>query len=256
MHSITKLALIGNTSLTLKSVNMILQKKEYKITSIFGLSEDQRIHKVNSVDLKDICDSEKIKLIDDNNWKKFEEICKSDGVKKIICLGDSRIVPSDITTNFEVLGNHGALLPLVQGGASLVWGRMLNVGHWGISIMNIVSEIDAGTILNTKTFSYNADTPQVDFVAKSDNLTVEALEEVLDGKSSAAPNPGWTVRVRKHTDSRQATKILQYCYENRINVYMPPRTLKDSKIETNWGADFKEVFKISNDSPYPMAYDE
>ncbi|HHZ95639.1 MAG TPA: hypothetical protein EYN67_08785 [Flavobacteriales bacterium] len=252
---VTKVAFIGSTILTLKCLKAVLAMSNHEIIIIFGLDKKQRTQKVNAVDLQPICDLHQIELVETNDWQQFRDTCYASQIEKIICMGDSRLVPDFITTEFDVIGNHGALLPLVHGGASLVWGRLLELGHWGISIMQLDAEIDSGDILSTRNFSYEEGITQSDFVKKCDDLTVDALQEVLDGKNAPSENSRWSVRVRKHTDSAAATKILKYCYQNKINVYMPSRTLDDSEINPSWDHDFTERFKRANDSPYPKAYD-
>jgi hypothetical protein len=81
----------------------------------------------------------------------------------VISLGDSRYVPPFIIEKFKVIGNHGAILPSVQGGASLVWGRMLNNGVWGVSLMELDKKIDNGTILKTSSFNYELDSDMNSF---------------------------------------------------------------------------------------------
>ena len=56
-------------------------------------------------------------------------------------------------------------------------------------------------------------------------------------------NKKWIVRVAKHSDSYQATETLKYCLENKIPIYMPPRSPQDGIINENWNKDFIEIFK-------------
>ena len=129
--------------------------------------------------MENYCIRNKILFDESENWENLYDFCKKNGVDKIITLGDSRIVPQKIASSFYVIGNHGALLPQVKGGASLVWGRMLGSGEWGISIMQIDKEIDGGIILNLKKFHYGDSCTEKEFV-KADDLTVAALIEVFN----------------------------------------------------------------------------
>ena len=174
----------------------------------------------------------------------------------IITLGDSRIVPKDVVRNFDVIGNHGAVLPDVQGGASLVWGRILNSGEWGVSVMKIAERIDGGDILKVKTFKYDESTTEEQFTDAADALTVDALVEVLQGDYAVQENKKWKVRVAKHTDSHKAVELLRYCKENNLPVYMPPRTLEDGYLDPSWPPQFIKSFKIANDHPYPKWSEE
>lgn len=223
----------------------------HDVVYVFGIEHGKMQDKVNSVDMSAYCQSKQIILDKSNDWDIFYNFCISNGVGKIITLGDSRIIPKKIVQNFDVIGNHGAILPDVQGGASLVWGRLADTGQWGISIMQIGERVDSGDILKTKSFLYE-EISEESFTEICDNLTIEALVEVLNGDYKMQKNKKWIVRIAKHSDSFQATEVLKYCLENKIPIYMPPRTPQDGIINKNWNKDFIQVFKIANDKPYPQ----
>ena len=223
----------------------------YKITCLFGLPDKDLVGKVNSVKMDSFCTENKIYLDKSNDWDSFHSLCLERCVDMVITLGDSRIVPKKIVDGFEVIGNHGAILPNVQGGASLVWGRMLNNYRWGVSIMRIAERVDGGEILKTKEFSYKPETTEEEFVAISDKIAGELLIEVLKGNFEPKENQRWDIRISKHTDSYRVKEILEYCLENNLSIYLPPRIPEDGKIKSEWPEDFKESFKIANNSPYP-----
>ncbi len=246
-----KIALIGNTLLTFKGLKAIRKLSSHEISFVFGLSNEKRNNKVNSVDLKEYCISNKILFDDSERWENLYKFCKKEGVDKIITLGDSRIVPQKIISSFYVIGNHGALLPQVKGGASLVWGRMLGSGEWGISIMEIEKEIDGGNILNLKKFQYSDSCTEKVFVEKADDLTVSALIEVLTLSIPKIVNTPWDIKLSKNIDSFKAVEILEYAIKNNLSIYMPTRTPLDSLVKKEWSHNFKEVFKLANNTPYP-----
>lgn len=248
---ITKVAITGNTLLTLKCMERIIKLQNYRIISVFGLPKEKLKTKVNSIDLTDFCIRNNIKLFQTDNWDQFYNFCKKEDIDKIITLGDSRIIPKKIVNSFDTIGNHGAILPAVQGGASLVWGRLLNDGEWGISIMKIGEKVDSGDILKVKKFNYEPNITEENFTTIADNLTVEALIDVLMGDYLIMKNKRWAVRVAKHTDSFEATAILKFCKDNKLPVYMPSRTPDDGIVDDTWPLDFISVFKIANNFPYP-----
>jgi len=250
-NSITKVAFTGNTDLTFKCIKAILSESIH-VSAIFGLSDAKLKGKTNHINLVDFCESNGIKLFTSENWEEFKSFCLDDKVDVIITMGDSRIIPKTITDSFYVIGNHGAILPDVKGGASLVWGRLLNNGSWGISIMEIDEGVDTGKVLKTKRFSYSDEMSEEEFVTKCDDLTVDALLEVMSGDHEQGSNRGYDVRVSKHTDSEKAVEILKYCLENNLCVYMPPRTKEDSVIKSSWSDEFIDVFKIAQNKPYPV----
>ena len=169
-----KVGVSGNTKQTLKGLHLLISLG-YEVVFIFGLPDEQLSGKVNSVDLTDFANEHNIHLIKTNNW---EDALVYD-VDKIISLGDSRYVPPFIIEKYKVIGNHGAILPNIQGGASLVWGRMLNNGVWGVSLMELDKKIDNGTILKTASFNYDVDCDMNTFCDKCDDLTIELLKDLL-----------------------------------------------------------------------------
>lgn len=249
-NTITKVAFTGNTKLTYKCLKAV--DRFLEIHAVFGLTEEKLKNKTNYFNLDEYCASKNIHLFKTNNWDAFKIFCDKNDIDLVISIGESRILPESITSSFDVIGNHGAVLPDVQGGASLVWGRLVNTGCWGVSIMRIDEGIDSGEILKVKNFDYDLDCTEFDFVEKCDDLTVEALVEVLKGNIDTKSNKQWDIKVNKHTDSYMATKILEYCLHNNMNVYMPPRTPDDCVINNNWSKKFIDLFKTAQNNPYPQ----
>ena len=255
-NNVIKLAFTGSTKLTLEAMKQITRLNGFKIIGLFGLSDDRLSGKVNSVRMDKFCTENSIVLNKTENWDSFYAFCTENNVDLIITLGDSRIVPKKIVNNFEVIGNHGAILPDVQGGASLVWGRMLNNGIWGVSIMRIGEKVDSGEILKKRTFSYTDTTTEAEFVEMSDSMAIELLLEVLQGNPEPQQNKKWDVRIAKHTDSHKVKEILEYCLANNLSVYLPPRTPEDGLVKNHWPENFKTFFKVANHNPYPKWREE
>tara|TARA_R110000744_G_C19312066_1_gene556809 strand:+ start:696 stop:1484 length:789 start_codon:yes stop_codon:yes gene_type:complete len=255
-YSITKVAVVGNTKLTLKALLSLNRLPNIEIKAILGLGAEKCYDKVNYTPLSGFVNSTDTEavLIQEDNWDLFYECCNDLGVELIILLGDSRIVPNNILKSFKVIGNHGAVLPDFQGGASLVWGRMINNGEWGISIMEIEKKVDSGKILKIKKFNYEEDCSEEDFTNVCDDLTVQALLEVIRGEYQPIENISWDVKIAKHTDSSEVIDLCKICLSKGLNIYLPPRTPKDSLVKDNWDEEFKYIFKISNDKPYPKWY--
>jgi len=255
-NNVIKLAFTGSTKLTLEAMKQIMRLDGFDTIGLFGLSDDRLPGKVNSVRMDDFCADNGIVLNKTENWDSFYSFCLENDVDIIITLGDSRIVPKNIVNNFEVIGTHGAILPDVQGGASLVWGRMLNNGVWGVSIMRIGEKVDSGEILKKKTFNYTDTTTEKEFVNMSDGIAIELLLDVLQGNPEPQQNKRWDIRVAKHTDSHKVKEILEYCLANNLSVYLPPRTPEDGLIKTHWPEEFKTFFKVANNNPYPKWREE
>jgi methionyl-tRNA formyltransferase len=250
-----RIGIIGNTKLTLKGIEMLISLG-HEIVYVFGLPDENLKNKVNGVDLSPFCIAyfnyecqSSIKLHKSLDW----DVIINENVDLIISLGDSRFVPEKITNKFKVIGNHGAVLPYVQGGASLVWGRMLNNGEWGVSIMELDKKIDNGTILRTKSFQYKPDITMIDFTEKCDDITVEILKDFMGNmKQIDTHKPSkLDFRVNKHIDSKKGIKLLKFALHNNLNIYLPTRNLEDSKIKKEWDDTFISSFKRANNEPYP-----
>ena len=245
-----KVGIIGNTTLTFKTIKF-LTGQECEISYVFGLPEKSLKNKVNSYDLKKYCLQNNIEYYNNNDWS---AITHKD-VDIVYEMGDSRVVPPSFLQNNLVIGNHGATLPNVQGAASLVWGRMLNNGKWGVSLMRLSQELDAGSILCTKDVYYNPDIDNMEkFVEMCDDATIECVKEHFFKKNIEKENKRWEVRVAKGTDSKKVSTVLNNCLDNDINIYLPPRTPDVGFIKCSWDDDFIESFKKANDSPYPPSF--
>ena len=121
-----KIGVIGNTNLTFKTI-LLLMVQKHTIEYVFGLPEEKMSKKVNSCDeIRLFCAANEIKYIVSDDWEDILDI----DVELVLEMGDSRIVPLKFLQKNKVIGNHGAILPCVQGAASLTWGRMLNNGKW------------------------------------------------------------------------------------------------------------------------------
>ena len=240
------IGLVGNTKLTKKALISFLEMGE-KVRYVFGLPPEKLKSKVNAVDLVEICKANNIEYDCSGNWL---NLCDQ-RLDLIVVLGDSRIVPPMVLENNHVIGNHGAALPQVQGAATLVWARMLNLGYWGVSIFELEGQIDSGRVLCTDTFDYHENCTMEEFVNMSDNLTIACLEKVVLGDYDPTGNKKFDLRVSKHADSEKSTEILRKSLELGLNVYMPPRTPEDSVVNLSWDPDFIKVFKLANSDPYP-----
>ena len=239
--------IIGNTSLTKKVVDFLLSKGE-NIKYIFGLTDEDIKNKVNAINFKDFCIDKNINYIQSNDW----DIILNEKVDIVYEMGDSRFVPPRFVNKHYVVGNHGAILPCVQGGASLVWGRMLNSGKWGVSLMRLNTKIDEGDILATKNIQYcPSSTTMKEFVEMCDDVTLSCVKEIHYKESYISLSAPATVKVSKKQDSYDVIKVLKFCLDNKISVYLPSRSPEESFVKEEWLTEFSEAFKIANDYPYP-----
>jgi len=237
--------IVGNTKLTLKCMQAI--RELVNIRYVHGLPDHKLDNKANSAKLDGFCDRHGITLNKSDDWNSliFQDL------DLVISLGDSRIIPPSVLEKHRVIGNHGALLPDVQGGASLVWGRILNNGNWGVTIFELTEKVDSGDILVLKPFTYDPKITMQEFVDLADDKTVEALLDYFSGETSRLSNKKWDVRVAKHVDSSIGVWMLSQAIQTGINIYMPSRTPSDGLVKKTWSDDFARRFKIANSCPYP-----
>ena len=241
------IGITGNTSLTKKVIEFLLSKGE-NIKYVFGLRDEDIKNKVNSADLKTLCNEKNINYIQSNDW----DLILNEKVDIVYEMGDSRFLPPRFVNKNYVIGNHGAVLPYVQGGASLVWGRMVNNGKWGVSLMRLNEKIDGGDILSFKDVNYCPEsTSMKDFVELCDEATLSCIKENYNNFSTIDDNVPPLIKVSKKEDSYKVVKILKFCLSNKISVYLPPRCPEESFLKSQWSSEFSEVFKIANDYPYP-----
>ena len=241
------IGITGNTSLTKKVIEFLLSKGE-NIKYVFGLRDEDIKNKVNSVDLKTLCNEKNINYIQSNDW----DLVLNKKVDIVYEMGDSRFLPPRFVNKNYVIGNHGAILPYVQGGASLVWGRMVNSGKWGVSLMRLNEKIDGGDILSVKDVDYcPKSTSMKDFVELCDEATLSSIKENYNNFSIIDDNTPPLIKVSKKKDSYDIVKILKFCLDNKISIYLPPRRPEESFLKNEWSSEFSEVFKIANDYPYP-----
>ena len=175
------IGIVGNTSLTEKLIKFLLGQRE-NIKYVFGLTDEEIEKKVNAADLKTLCLENDINYIQSNDWG----LILDEEVDLVYEMGDSRFVPPVFVNRHYVIGNHGAILPYVQGGASLVWGRMLNSGEWGVSLMKLSDKIDEGDILITKKVNYDpSSTSMQTFVEMCDDATISCVKKHYRQKTSS-----------------------------------------------------------------------
>jgi len=245
-----KIGLLGNTNLTKKGLELCLALG-HEVSYVFGLPEEDLPLKVNASDLKSVCHDKGVTLYESNDFNLIKDL----EIDLIITLGDSRTVPVNSFKCKHVIGNHGAELPYIKGGASLVWGRMINSGSWAVSLMTLSVELDCGDIIGVSHFSYPLNMSMKDFVELCDDKTIDLLEDYLtNGITSTTTEPKDTfVTIKKGIDSEVGCLLAATCLSNKIPVYLPSRSPGDSEIKDHWSCEFKDKFKMANDYPYIKA---
>jgi len=242
-----KIGIVGNTELTRKGLDLCLSLG-HSVCYINGLPPELLKNKVNGVDLASFCKELDIPFYSSNDFSVIKDL----DVDLIVVLGDSRILPISEFRCKTIIGNHGAELPSIKGGASIVWARMINNGNWAVSLMSLSEAIDSGDIWGINRFIYDPSMSMADFVNLCDDKTVELLGMYLEGylKHSIFTRKNTLITLHKHVDSEVACSIAKLAIKNDIPIYLPSRTPEDSKVKDCWGAEFKHNFRIANSYPY------
>jgi len=247
--SLERTAVFGSTRLTLKLLEHLEDVSRPRF--VLGLGADQLSRKANGVDLAAYCSERAIEHSVDDKWITVANQLERLDIETVLAFGESRLVPEFITSRYVVIGNHGAVLPDVQGGASLVWGRMADLGSWGVSLFRLNERVDSGPVLATSRFRYSSDVRMRDFVARADDMTIQAFRALSACGMEAAPNETYAARVEKAADTYESVNRMLAALEAGEPVYMPTRTPADSKVDPAWPDAFQRVFKLANDAPYP-----
>jgi len=242
-----RVGVIGNTVLTSKGLDLLISQG-HTVSYVFGLPAHQQDIKVNYQDLAPYCTQQSIDFYQSNDFSKVYHY----DIDLVIALGDSRIIPVK-NFNCPLIGNHGAALPNIKGGASLVWARLLNSGSWGVSLMTLGEKVDSGEILGVTHFTYPTNMSMATFVSLCDDITIELLDQFLHypREGTIQQNSKTMITVGKHIDSQVGTTIARLATLHNLSIYLPPRTPDDSILKDCWDEEFKENFKRANCSPYP-----
>ena len=146
-----------------------------------------------------------------------------------------RILPASLLSlpPQGVINVHGSLLPKYRGAAPIQWAIIRGERETGVTIMEVVQEMDAGDILLTRTLSItDTDTAGTIFrrmARLGGEALVEALELLRQGKLVSQP--------QDHTLATEA----------------PPLTKKDGLV--NWARPAWEIScQVRGTDPWPGAY--
>lgn len=251
------ICIIGNTHITKELITYLVEKK-FKVKIIFGLNKKNIKKKSNTVDIRKISQKYKIKLICNESWVTLSKYLKLNKIELIFSFGNSLIIPKNIYKKFNIICNHGAELPYVRGGASLSWGRMMNLGYWYTSLFIISDKIDDGPLISKKKFKYDKDISMKKFYKIAIKNTIDQIDK-LDLKNLSYNQNNNLKKVTSYkldsmNDTYKIVKAAKKKYLNKEIFYLPRRSYVDSKICNLWPNKFISIFKIANNTPFPKFY--
>ena len=102
------------------------------------------------------------------------------GARTVIAVAYGRIVPEALLEERLWLNVHPSLLPRWRGAAPVERALMAGDPETGVTIIELVKELDAGPIAAQRSFPIEADDDAGSIYAKSASVAVELLDDVLD----------------------------------------------------------------------------
>jgi methionyl-tRNA formyltransferase len=124
---------------------------------------------------------------------------------KVVVVAYGRIVPEALLEERLWLNVHPSLLPRWRGAAPVERALMAGDAETGVTIIELVKELDAGPIAAQRSFPIEADDDAGSIYAKAASLAVELLDEVLDEPPRAyrpQPDDGVTYADKITSDDR------------------------------------------------------
>ena len=102
------------------------------------------------------------------------------GAQTVVAVAYGRIVPETLLEERLWLNVHPSRLPRWRGAAPVERALMAGDTETGVTIIELVKELDAGPIAAQRSFPIEADDDAGSIYAKSASVAVELLDEVLD----------------------------------------------------------------------------
>ena len=173
-----------------------------------------------------------VRFPEDLNNESDYEFIKSADVNFVIVAAYGQIIPEKFLNikNLIFLNIHASLLPRWRGAAPIQRSIMEMDKETGISIMKIISKLDAGPCVLQKSTNIN---PQDNFLSLSKRLSKIGAELILESISLFEKD------VIKFTDQ-----------QDKFVTYAKKISKKESEIDWNEKAK-KIIAKINGLNPYP-----
>ena len=167
------------------------------------------------------------------------------GAPTVVAVAYGRIVPEPLLDERLWLNVHPSLLPRWRGAAPVERALMAGDAETGVTIIELVKELDAGPIAAQRSFPIEPDDDAGAIYAKAAPLAVELLDEVLE-KPSFRPQPdeGATYAEKISAEdrvldlSRPAAELV-----NRVRALSPhigARAELHGRVVTVWRAHVAE----------------
>lgn len=197
--------------------------------------EKDRKRNLKPTPVKEIANKHNIKVYQPQNVKKdltFLEECKPE---LIITAAYGQIISDEILNypKYKCINVHGSLLPKYRGGAPIHYAILNGDNKTGVTIMEMIKEMDAGDIISQESFPIEKDdTLEVvhnNMIEVAKKLLLETLPIIFQGK---------------YETTKQNEKEV---------TFSPTIKKKEQKIDfTKNGIDIYNKIRAFN--PWPVAY--
>ena len=176
-----------------------------------------------------------VRFPEDLNNESDYEFLKSSDVNFVIVVAYGQIIPEKFLNikNLIFLNIHASLLPRWRGAAPIQRSIMEMDKETGISIMKIISKLDAGPYVLQKSININ---PKDNYLSLSKRLSKIGAELILESISLFEKD------IVKLTDQ-----------QDKFVTYAKKISKKESEIDWNENAK-KLIAKINGLNPYPGAW--
>lgn len=232
-----RILFMGTPEFAVPSLNIL--RKKHEIVGIFTKVDkpNTRGKKIKYTPVKEYGIENNIPVYQPNSLRTEEtfELVKELNPDLIVVVAYGKIIPNNIIyfPKFGIINVHSSLLPKFRGAAPINAAIIAGEKETGVTIMDIVEELDAGDIiLKGTTPIYEEDT----FLTLHDRLKdigAEKLNEVVDQIESS-------VAKREKQNHEQATFVKPY---------------KKTDCQINWNGSKEEIFNfVRGMNPFPTGY--
>jgi methionyl-tRNA formyltransferase len=143
------LVFIGNRSHSKQILSHLLEN-EWNVIGAIGAIGDLAASQSGYVSLSDVCDEYRVPLIETASINEDRVISFVENLNPTlaICGGWSQIIGEELLSqpDYGIVGFHASPLPKGRGGAPVNWQIICDSDYVGVSLFQMVSEVDHGKL--------------------------------------------------------------------------------------------------------------
>lgn len=232
-----KIIFMGTPEFAVPSLEKLNQKHE--IIAVYTKVDkvNSRGNKINYTPVKQFALENNLKIVQPKNFKEEDTISKIKEMNPdlIVVVAYGKILPKSLLEipKFGAINVHSSLLPKYRGAAPINAAIINGEKKTGVSIMEIVEELDAGAVFAKKELDIEEDD---DFLSLHDKLKKLGSDLLIE--------------VIANIEEGNVTKIKQD--ESKV-TFVKPFSKNDLKID--WNMTSREIFNfVRGLSPLPCSY--